>query len=387
MFNLICKASPSLRSSFRTSPTHKLFFLQDHPLSSSGRILKSVANTSNEHSFTVCYLINSCGFPPEKALAASKYMNFETPNKPDSVLAFFRNHGFTETQISNLVRGSPPVLLCNPEKTLLPKFQFFTSEGVSSTDLTKILTRAPSILKRSLENQIIPSFHWFKNLLQSRKRTISAMKRNAEFLCHDFQTNLVPKINILRDLGVPESNIVVLLIYHAKALWTSTERFKDIVHEVKEMGFNPRRMKFIRAIHTRKSMSKSTWEKKVELYKKWGWSMDEIVVAFGKNPWCMSASKDKITGVMDYLINNVGLETSVVAQSPIIISYSLEKRIVPRCSVYQVLVSKGLVRKDFRLTTMFNYPENKFVRHIENSYEKEAPELLKLYQEILDRSK
>ncbi|CAL5347008.1 unnamed protein product [Camellia sinensis] len=46
--------------------------------------------------FTVNYLINSRGFPLEKALSATKYANFETPHKPDSVLTFFENHGDKE---------------------------------------------------------------------------------------------------------------------------------------------------------------------------------------------------------------------------------------------------------------------------------------------------
>lgn len=34
-------------------------------------------------------------------------------------------------------------------------------------------------------------------------------------------------------------------------------------------------------------MSKSMSEKKVAIYKKWGWSDDEIISAFEKNPYCM----------------------------------------------------------------------------------------------------
>ncbi|KAI8005072.1 hypothetical protein LOK49_LG08G00311 [Camellia lanceoleosa] len=47
----------------------------------------------------------------EKALSASNYVKFETPNKPYSVLAFLENHGFTKTQISNLLRKYPPLQL------------------------------------------------------------------------------------------------------------------------------------------------------------------------------------------------------------------------------------------------------------------------------------
>ncbi|KAL7241877.1 hypothetical protein ACSBR1_014452 [Camellia fascicularis] len=108
-FNTVKKSSAELH--------HNLYFLQNHPFSSS-----SLETTPNQHSFTVNYFINSCEFPLENAISASNYVKFETPNKPDSVLAFLENHGFTKTHISNLVRKYPPVILCDREKTLLSKF-------------------------------------------------------------------------------------------------------------------------------------------------------------------------------------------------------------------------------------------------------------------------
>ncbi|CAK9145544.1 unnamed protein product [Ilex paraguariensis] len=90
---------------------------------------------------------------------------------------------------------------------------------------------------------------------------------------------------------------------------------------------------------------------------------------------------------MDYLINNMGLETSELAKRTNILSHSLEQRIVPRCSVYGLLLSKGVDLKGFHLTTMLVVFEKRFIGHIEKSYRKEAPELLKLYQEMLDLSK
>uniref|UniRef100_A0A5B7BJP6 Mitochondrial transcription termination factor family protein n=1 Tax=Davidia involucrata TaxID=16924 RepID=A0A5B7BJP6_DAVIN len=384
MFNFICKSLPSyVRCAVRTSPTHQLYFLQSRPLSS----LESIPNTSNEHSFTVTYLIDSCGFSPEKALSASKYINFKTPEKPDSVLAFFKNHGFTKTQISTLIAGLPPVLLSDPKKTLLPKIEFFHSKGISSPDITKIISRTPSILKRSLENQIIPSFNFFNNLLKSNEKTTAAIKRFAGLLLYDLQTYVAHNIGILREVGVPESNIVVLLTYQPRAFMTNTDRFKEIVEEVKKMGFNPVRMKFVIAIHALRAMSKLTWEKKVEVFKKWGWSEDEILVAFGKHPWCMMASEDKITGVMDFFVNKMGWESSIVARRPGLISLSLEKRIVPRCLVYQDLLSKGLIKKDFSLATMLECPEKLFLKKVVRCCKEEAPEVLKLYQEKLDLSK
>ncbi|KAL7210403.1 hypothetical protein ACSBR1_031875 [Camellia fascicularis] len=169
---------------------------------------------------------------------------------------------------------------------------------------------------------------------------------------------------------------------------TTSDRFRKIVNEVKKMGFNPVSLKFVIAFQAVSSMSKLTWEKKVEVYKKWGWSEDEILVAFEKYPWCMMASKHKIMRVMEFFVNKMGWDSSFLARSPILIGFSLEKRIVPRCAVYQVLLSKGLIKNNnFNLANMLKKPEKWFLKKVVNCHEEEVPGLLKLYKEKLALAK
>ncbi|KAA8527475.1 hypothetical protein F0562_034810 [Nyssa sinensis] len=191
---------------------------------------------------------------------------------------------------------------------------------------------------------------------------IVAIKRFAVVLLHDLPTCVAPNIGILREVGVPESNIVVLLTQQPRAFMTNTDNFKKIVEEVKKMGFDPLRVKFVIAIYALRAMSKSVWKKKMEVFKKWGLSEDEVLVAFGKHPWCMITSEDKIMRVMDFFVNKMGWDSSIVAKRPVLLSLSLEKRIIPRYLVYQVLLSKGLIKKDFNLVTMLVCPEKVFLK-------------------------
>ncbi|KAL7178107.1 hypothetical protein ACSBR2_031290 [Camellia fascicularis] len=315
MSGLIRKSLHHLRSAIRaSSPTHhhNLYFLQIHRSFSSS----SIEATPNQHSFTVNYLINSCGLPLEKALSLSKQVKFETPHKPDSVLALFENHGFTKTQISNLVMKFPRVLLCDPDKTLLPKLEFFKSKGVSSTDVAKMLSSAPKVLDRSLRNQIIPSFNFYRNLIQSQDETILAIKRCCWLLLLDPEA-CEPDIEFLREVGMPNEKNFILLRYicRSRGFMSNVVTFRRIVEEVEKMGFNPCKLNFVLAIHVLKSISKSTCRKKVEVYKKWGWSEDEILEAFGKHPVFMTVSENKIMRVMDFFVNKIGWETPRVYDS------------------------------------------------------------------------
>ncbi|XP_030973529.1 uncharacterized protein LOC115993714 [Quercus lobata] len=246
-----------------------------------------------------------------------------------------------------------------------------------------ILTRNPHLLKRSLKNQIIPSFDFFKNLLGTDEKTVIAVRRFSAILV-DKDTHVVPNVNLLRENGVHESGICTLIKNWPRVITTDQVRFKEIVEEVKEMGINPLRVIFVQAVLAIRGMNKSTWERKVNAYKRWGLSEDEILVAFAKNPCCFRASEDKIMMVMDFLINKMGLEASLIVKRPTLISLSLEKRLIPRALAIQFLRSKGLVKKNFYLPTAFEYVEELFLQRFVLPNKEEASELLQLYKEKMD---
>ncbi|KAF3953474.1 hypothetical protein ACB098_02G041700 [Castanea mollissima] len=386
MFNCLCKTilnGEKHINSRSPTPIHKLGFLQNPSLS----LKYYVSSTSNQQPFAVSYLINSLGFTPEAALSASKYVHFEISEKADAVVKFLKNHGFSQTQISNLVRRRPGVLTCNPEKTLLPKMEFFSSKGIPSPDLAKMFTVYPDLFKRSLKKQIIPSFDLFKSLLQSEDKTLQAMQRCPGMFTYYLETYVVPNINILRESGVPESIVISILQKQPRAFRVNPVQFREAVEEVKEMGFNPSTMKFAKAVHAVRSMSKSTWERKLNVYKKWGWTEDEVSMAFRNHPWCMTVSEEKLMRVMDFLVNKMGMESSLIQKRSILVSLSLEKRLIPRGLVLQVLLSKGLVKKNFKMHAYFECPEKTFLQKFVMLHEEEASELLKLYKGSLDSSK
>ncbi|XP_038684665.1 uncharacterized protein LOC119984645 [Tripterygium wilfordii] len=380
MFNFLHKTFLHGRHTITASSTHKLFFL---PNPSSLISLKFISSAGNQHSFAVSYLINSCGFSPESALKASKHVQFESPEKPDSVIAFLNNHGFSKTQISEVVKKYPILLASDPEKTLLPKFEFCDSKGVSRPLLVKIICFDPSILHRSLESQWVPSFEILNDVLKSDEKTIFAITR---YLAHGPKTYLRPNVNILKENGVPESNIAKILYHHPRIFFCKPDQFRESVEEVKRMGLNPLMFAFVLALRALRGMSKMTWKKKINVYKGWGWSEEEILMAFRRFPCFMSISEDKIMGMMDYFVNIMGLESSFISARPGLLVFSLKNRVVPRGSVAQVLLSKGLVEAS-SLSTLFGSPEKLFLEKFVYRYQEEAPQLLKLYTDKLDFSK
>ncbi|XVF62618.1 hypothetical protein PTKIN_Ptkin09bG0022700 [Pterospermum kingtungense] len=347
--------------------------------------LRLFSTSSNQQSFAVSYLINKCGFSPESALHATKSLKLETPDNADSVIAFFKDHGFSKSQITTLLRRRPRLLLSDVGK-LLPKVVFFYSKGFSRSDLSSVLSKYPTTLSISLENQIIPSFNILRDLLLSDENVIKVIKRYPRSLSYDFDAYMLPNFKILRNCGVSENNIVKALQWLPQTFFRSPVQLKEIVEKLKEMGFNPEKVSYVIAVYTLGSMSKSTLGKKISSYKMYGLSEEEVLEAFRACPQMMTTSEAKIIAVMDFLVNEMGLQPSLIAKRPRLITQSLEKRIVPRGLFAQDLLSKGLVKKELNLRAVFEASEKSFIEKFVNRYEADAPELLKLYQEKFDLS-
>ncbi|KAL3513493.1 hypothetical protein ACH5RR_026210 [Cinchona calisaya] len=145
-----------------------------------------------------------------------------------------------------------------------------------------------------------------------------------------------------------------------RILMRNPKRFKESVERVKRIGFNPQKTNFLEATYVMASTATETWKHKMEVYKRCGWSEEEVLAAFRRFPKCMSRSENKILPVTDLLVQKMGFDPSALMKRPQIFSFILKKRIIPRCSVYQALLSKGLVNKKLGMAQMLEVPEKVF---------------------------
>ncbi|KAE8706766.1 hypothetical protein F3Y22_tig00110388pilonHSYRG00221 [Hibiscus syriacus] len=334
-----------------------------------------------EQSFSISYLINTLGLSPQSALSVSKKIHFETSEQPDTVISFLMNHGFSKPQIRSIIQKWPASLLCNPEKTLLPKFQFFYSKRISGVQLLRILSSNPDILRYSLDNRIIPNFNALKEFTRCNDdQVFSAYRNYSNILSCDFRSMIAPNLAIVKECGMPEPTIMVELVLHPRAFVMNPDKFRITVEEVKKLGFDPLKRSFLTALQAFFQISKSSWDKKTNVLKQWGWSNEVVLSAFVKYPRFMMYSEQKITAVMSFFVHTMGWKALEIAKHPVLISFSLERRIIPRCSVLQALLSKGLIEK-FNICFMLKCTEKEFLQRFVIPYEDAY--LLKLYEQQL----
>ncbi|KAL2339055.1 hypothetical protein Fmac_013501 [Flemingia macrophylla] len=340
------------------------------------RTSKGFSTTSDGigESFTISYLTASCGFSPEAALKASKRLRLQSPQKPDAVISFFRSHGFSHSQIHHIFGVAPDLMTCNPTKRLLPKFNFLSSKGASPDHIILIATKCPRILRYSLRNYIAPAFHLLRSFCPSDRKALAVLLACPNFIG---DCRVTANVNTLQRAGLAPSSIRYLLSTRPSVLCSD---LKTVIHEVKLLGFDPSKLGFTVALLAKRAVSKSLWDAKVDAFRRWGWSEDEVLAAFRNQPSVMLRSMDKINGVLAFWMGRLGWDHSALVASPTLFSYSLEKRVIPRALVVQHLISRGLIKKGASLVTPFSMTDEAFLQKYVKCFEDETSTLLELYQ-------
>ncbi|KAK4387252.1 hypothetical protein Sango_2595800 [Sesamum angolense] len=312
---------------------------------------RSEIKDEDKQSFTVSYLINSCGLSSEAAISASQKLQLNSPEKPDLLLALFKSHGFSNANISKTIAKLPIILKADPEKTVSPKLKFFLSVGVPPPILARMVSHSPQILRCSLQDRIIPVYDILKALLQTDERIVHFIKRaggNYHFI-NGVLKYIHSNVATLRKYGLSESNISFFLPHNPKILLIETDKLAVLVDRVIELGFDTTKVQFVVAMET-------------------------LFV----HPKCMSLSEKKIMSVMEFLVNEMSFQPLDIANYPVVICYNLEKRIKPRCRVAKALLLKKLTKKSYRLGSLMLISERLFLDRYVTKYQGKIP-LLDIY--------
>ncbi|VVA21791.1 PREDICTED: mRNAion termination factor [Prunus dulcis] len=297
-----------------------------------------------------------------------------------AVFELFRSHGFSEKDIKTLTMRLPKLFIYDAKKTIKPKIEFLKSLGLSELYIPKLLSNEPYVLTRSLENHIIPSLQALVRFLGSDVSASKAIKGCHRMLEYNFEKVLDPNVSIFRSHGVPESLIVKMFLINPRTLLLKGSRVSEIIGDVKELGFDPNKMLFALAVCTMARMSKACWEQKLETYRSLGLSKDEIYSAFRKQPMCMINSVKKIHKLMPFFMNKLNMKPSMISKNPDILLFSLEKRIIPRCSVLQLLLSQGFIKEDVKFPYVLKMTNKNFRLRILSKYEAVVPDIVKAYK-------
>ncbi|XP_010937024.1 uncharacterized protein [Elaeis guineensis] len=334
-------------------------------------------NPSPKPYYMAEYLARSCGFSPDKAAeAASKYLRrIKSPQLPDSVLDFCKSHGFDDADIRKLVSRNPRCLGLDVEETLAPKFRALRDLGFSQSDIAHLILCNPSVLNLRFPHNVLPKIELWRDLLGSNELLIKRLKRNQWLFGYSIAKTILPNLSLLRACGISDKRISSVAKQRPSIVCQKTESLQALADRVEGLGVSRHSGMFVWTLLSLHSVSRTTFEAKKKLMKSLGWSDSEFLSACRRQAPFLSKSAKTIQRKMEFLVKETGCEPSYVARYPELLMMSLEKRLVPRRHVMEMMKSKGLHGGAFQLATIMKLSEKKFTEEFVLCYKEKAPEL------------
>ncbi|WOL08673.1 hypothetical protein Cni_G17426 [Canna indica] len=339
---------------------------------------------SPDSHFIVEYLMKSCGLSAAEAAKASKSLaHLPSAKNPDAVLTFMRSQGFNAAHLREIICFQPKYLCWNVEKNLSPKLQTLREFGFSQYEVVDIVHSSPSILSLSIHGRLVPRLKMWESLFGSRHFILKHFRSKKRFFYFNIERVLRPNLKFLRDeCGISEERILVVLRVNPDLLSLKPDTLRALVVRADELGVPRKTGKFIWSLSALRMVSKEKVEAQRKFMKSLGWSDSELSSLFSKSPTLLGLSKELLRRKTKYFVEEVGYTLSSLAQNPTLLALSLEKRVIPRLRVMEMLRSKGLWTQEGMPILYFYLSNTKFMNMFVHRYKEVIPELLDIFSEF-----
>ncbi|KAI5018423.1 hypothetical protein ZWY2020_043311 [Hordeum vulgare] len=326
---------------------------------------------------TISYLI-SCGLSPAAAgaVTTSQHLRIRSTDKADAVRALLRHYGFADADIVRALRSASVLLVLDPEQILRPKLDFFASLGFE----THKLATEPLLLARSLDKHLVPAIQFLRGIIGSDDDLRVAFHRVPRALAGDLDNNMRPAVEALRRGGLTEAGISKLLVIRLGVLLSSPDRISEIFDELKAMGMSTLDPRFLYCFRAMSAVKRDSWLRKMAFFQSFGLSEGEVLQAFKTQPTIFLFTDESIQKKVRFLLDELKLGISDVIARPVVLGYSLEKCILPRCAVLSVLMREGRIGRDIKLLQALlgssrNFKVRYVLRHADD-----VPDVVKAYE-------
>lgn len=329
------------------------------------------------------HLINSHHFSPDTALKASSALaHLKTFDKPESVIKYLKDFGFSTSQLDNLLKRTPRVLSFNLDLTIKPKIHILQNLGISPPDIVELLSTDPYLFSRDADNQLGRSILALKSFLGSEAQVLKVLKASTAFLKYNLDKTMVPNIELLKSYGVSEEQMQQFIVNFPRFLLYKPETMKEYITRVEKMGLSGGSRMFLHAVRVFSSMSEESWKSKLKVFRSLGLTQEDILSAFRKSPQTFAASERKIKEVSDILIRAAKPDGKFVVRNPDLLLFSVKQRIMPRLKVVDALLERNLIKRKPRLRNLLKISCKQFCAKYVDPHSDVVGELYTAHQRL-----
>ncbi|KAL3353889.1 hypothetical protein AABB24_018525 [Solanum stoloniferum] len=164
------------------------------------------------------------------------------------------------------------------------------------------------------------------------------LKKEPRLISQNISKVLPPNIALLQNLGFSQIDIATFFQRYPRCLLRNPVCLQRVVHQAEEIFHIPRGSRmFLHGIAALVPLHESTLEKKLDIYRSFGWSHSDICTMVRKPPSCLTSSEAKIRITLKFFMNELGYEPSNLASHKLLLKHSLKKRIMPRNEIFKFL--------------------------------------------------
>ncbi|XP_074311893.1 uncharacterized protein LOC141647562 [Silene latifolia] len=387
MLKFVCKCSASSTNGFRplrhlfSSSSYSSFSTKqqqqeaEHPSSSLPKFLVENLGFSEQQSLSISPKI-AAGWRADGGHSRVSALTFAA--NANSVIHFFKSHGFNDSQIRNLVSCYPPILNIKLHQTLIPKFKVLQDLGISASDLISVISANPNLVIHRLDSVLQD----FSELLGTPENLVSFLKKRRLFWANaSSRDHLISNVRLLEnDYGISTDIIRRHIVRHEGTFLRNSELFRKTLMEVEhKWGISPTSGMFLYGVHVFGCYTPELIESKIQLLKSFGWNQSHIMTLVKKLPHFLRISEARLTKSLEFLMNEMGYEPTFLACRPALLTCSLETRLLPRQRILVVLREKGLISTACTLYNAAVLTESKFFLKFVQPFKDDVPDLYKNY--------
>ncbi|VFQ78005.1 unnamed protein product [Cuscuta campestris] len=348
--------------------------------SKSAKATEEESTCGLEKHFLVDFLTaSSLSFSQGDAISvAAKVTTSKPRTKPDLVVDYLKTIGLEPAHIKAVVSKHPKLLLSDPEKTIRPKIQCLQELGLSGSDLANFIVRDASFLFRGLDTHLRPSIRFLKQVAGGNDNAVKALKRSGRFLSFGRPDRMEEHVRLLRDYGIPEDKIQWFVVARPNVLTKTPDWTRKMLNTVEtEIGLSRNSPMFYSGLCVASQMTMSTVNRKVDMFRSLGWSKPQISTLVQKQPHCLMLSEAKLRMKLNFLMKELGYGPHYLADRPMLIMSSLEKKTIPRSRVLKTLEERKL--SVCSLFTSLFFTESRFSARFLLPYKDELPDMYDRY--------
>uniref|UniRef100_A0A8I6XXP0 Uncharacterized protein n=1 Tax=Hordeum vulgare subsp. vulgare TaxID=112509 RepID=A0A8I6XXP0_HORVV len=209
---------------------------------------------------------------------------------------------------------------------------------------------------------------------------LRALQRSSYLLSSDLDKVINPNVVFLRECGLGDCDIAKLCIRVPRMLTANPDRVRAMAAHAERLGVPRGSGMFMIALQAVAFLSEEKITAKVDYLKNtFSWSDAEVALALSKAPMLLRRSKDILQCRFEFLVSEVGLEPAYIAHRPVMLYYSLEERLKPRCYVLKFIKQNGLVNHDPSFSGALTRTEKDFMEMYICPHKEAAPHLAQDY--------